>query len=84
MGLWVASESERKTRPGMSTLMGGFWLSMVRIFRPVDYLLSLLVCAGSFWLTVYGDALAAPLLLGLTGAVLALLAAHIIWQRRTA
>ena len=31
MGLWVASESERNTRPGISTLMGGFWLSMVRI-----------------------------------------------------
>ena len=25
MGLWVASESERNTRPGISTLMGGFW-----------------------------------------------------------
>ena len=32
----------------------------------------------------YGDILAAPLLLGLTGAMLALLAGHIIWQRRTA
>ena len=34
MGLWVASESERNTRPGISTLMGGFWLSMVRIWPP--------------------------------------------------
>ena len=32
--LWVASESERNTRPGISTLMGGFWLSMVRIWPP--------------------------------------------------
>ena len=69
---------------GLMSLDALLYGAMVRIFRPVDYLLSLLVCAGSFWLTVYGDALAAPLLLGLTGAVLALLAAHIIWQRRTA
>ena len=44
---------------------------MVRIFGPVDYLVSLLVCAVSFWLTVYGGGLA-------------LLTGHVIWQRRTA
>ena len=69
---------------GLMSLDALLYGAMVRIFRPVDYLVSLLVCTGSFWLTVYGDILAAPLLLGLTGAMLALLAGHIIWQRRTA
>ena len=69
---------------GLLSLDALLYGAMVRIFGPVDYLVSLLVCAVSFWLTVYGGGLAAPLLLGLTAAVLALLTGHVIWQRRTA
>ena len=45
---------------GLLSLDALLYGAMVRIFGPVDYLVSLLVCAVSFWLTVYGGGLAAP------------------------